>query len=501
MFRTRVRSACPDVWMWQEGLEFNKGAPAGLPLVSDVGLDVVMREAYGGGGPGGSGLSPSREGVITARAARYYPMTFAASWDMPAPPEYLTPGSFRAAMYGQAIHQSKYSMNNFAFDDNSASDRVIDEAFFQFATESVELRNSWMAPPRSTQELGMNNDDDVRLVSVQTEPPCRSSPHSKVHPTTPLIQDCGSYGRIWQERPDASRGVGLCAHVVVVNPRPRTVSVTLTVAGLPASVTSAQRLFDQIYTVNVSTAGVLADGLAGMSGAVYRFGCEVMPQSEAAQNIVHNGDFEEVDLSNPGRFCSRSCSPVGKSLYPDVGVVAGWRLMHGSPYLPAIFDVQHDDFRAWIRPDTADPHHGRHCLRLNLPATSPVILLMPLKETVYGTNTTQTVWTLRAWMRSSPAGTTVGIGGGGCYSPPWTIPRDPDADATCAAGSMQPRALTNRSASLSVGWMLLSLQFTNFTVHSQNIWFNISTHLPTGATVWIDSVQLTNSSVEIKSQI
>jgi hypothetical protein len=53
-------SACPDVWMWQEGLEFNnKGAPAGSALVSDVGLDVVMREAYGGGGPGGSGLSPA----------------------------------------------------------------------------------------------------------------------------------------------------------------------------------------------------------------------------------------------------------------------------------------------------------------------------------------------------------------------------------------------------------------------------------------------------------
>ena len=44
--------------MWQEGLPFNPGAPPGLLTVSDVGLDVVMRESYGGGGPGGSGLGP-----------------------------------------------------------------------------------------------------------------------------------------------------------------------------------------------------------------------------------------------------------------------------------------------------------------------------------------------------------------------------------------------------------------------------------------------------------
>ena len=68
-----------------QGLEFNHGAPAGLPAVSDIGLDVVMREAYGGGGPGGLGKSPAAKGVIRRRESRYYPMTFAASWDMPAP--------------------------------------------------------------------------------------------------------------------------------------------------------------------------------------------------------------------------------------------------------------------------------------------------------------------------------------------------------------------------------------------------------------------------------
>jgi hypothetical protein len=485
-------SACPDVWMWQEGLEFNAGAPAGSPLVSDVGLDVVMREAYGGGGPGGSGLAPVSKGVITEREARYYPMTFAASWDMPAPTGYLTPGAFRAAMYDNAVHQSKYSMNLFAFDDSSASDRLIDEAFFTFAMESAELRNSWLSPLRSAADG--HADDEARLVSVETDPPCTSTPHGKLHPTTQLLQDCGSYGRLWIERGAATRGVGFCAHAVVINPQSRAVSITLTLAGLPASVVFAQRLFDQIYPVNISAAGVLTDGLAGLSSAVFRFGCDVTPTPEAAQSIVHNGDFEEVDLSNPGRFCSRGCSPVGKSLYPGVGALAGWRLMHGTPYLPKVFDVQQDDFRAQIRPDTADPYHGRHCLRLKLPATSPAILPIPLQEAAYGSNDTQTVWTLKIRVRSSPAGAAVSVGGGGCYSPPWTIPGDPDADATCDSRSLQPRTLANSSAPLGVAWTLLELSFTNMTIYSQNIWLNVSTPRATGATVWLDTVELTNST-------
>lgn len=433
-------------------------------------------------------LPGAGKGVFSERASRYYPMTFAASWDMPAPAGYLTPGAFRAAMYDQAVQQSKYSMNSFAFDDDSASDRLIDEAFFTFAMESTELRNSWLSPPRSTEEHSVDGDD-VLLLSVETDPPCTTSQDKEA-----LVQDCGSYGRIWQERSEVTRDVGFCAHAVVINPQSRAVSVTLTLAGLPPSLVSAQRLFDQVYTVNVSTAGVMTDGLAGMSAAVIRFGCEVTPPPQAAQNIVHNGDFEEVDLSNPGRFCRRSCSPVGTSLYPGVGSFAGWRLMHGSPDLPAVFDVQQDDFRASIRPDTAEPHHGRHCLRLNLASTSPAILLVPLQETVYGKNTTQTVWTLKARVRSSPAGATVSVGGGGCYAPPWTVPGDPDPDATCTARSMQPRTLSDKSAPLGVEWSLVELSFTNTTLHSQNLWFNISTHLSTGATVWVDSVELTNST-------
>ena len=207
---------------------------------------------------------------------------------------------------------------------------------------------------------------------------------------------------------------GFCAHVVVINPLSRTAGFTMTLRGLPSSVTTAQRLFDQIYTVNISAAGVLTDGLAGMAAGVFRFGCEVTPlaaDGPGGGSVVHNGDFEAVSLTNPLRF--GGSAPAGRSLYPGVGASSGWKLvsmqqqlfrplsfaasphaqcwllrvllpaadqalrwaqMHGNLYLPAVFAVQQDDFRASIRPDTAAPYHGRHCLRLRLPGSDPAIV-------------------------------------------------------------------------------------------------------------------------------
>ena len=495
-------SACPDVWMWQEGLEFNAGAPAGSPSVSDVGLDVVMREAYGGGGPGDSGLSPASKGVIRARQTRYYPMTFAASWEMPAPDGYVTAGAFRASMYGDAIHQSKYSMNNFAFDDSSASDRLIDEAFFGYALESAELRNSWLSLPLGH---GEGTGPTAELVSVETDPPCTTEPEcvtsgvkcSRMRPTTLLKINCGSYGRLWIEHSNASSsGVGFCAHAVVINPQARFVGITLTLSGLPPEATTAQRLFDQIYTVNVSAAGVLTDGLPGQSAAVYRFGCDIAPLPMDSASVVYNGDYEDLDLSNPSKFCTRGCKqPVGRSIYTGVGSTVGWRLMHGTPDLPAVFDVQQDDFRASFRPDTADPYHGRHSLRLHLPATSPAILPIPLQAAVYGSaNGASTTWRLELRVRSSPAGALVSLNGGGCYSAPWAIPGDPHRDAQCSAGSRSPEVLGRASSALSVAWTALSFEFKNETIHSQNLWLNISTERVAGATTWIDAVSLVNKT-------
>ena len=484
--------------MWQEGLPFNPGAPPGLPTVSDVGLDVVMRESYSGGGPGGSGLGPGSRGVLGERLSRFYPMTFAASWQMLAPPNYITPSAFRAAMYGEAIHQSKYSFNQFAFDDTSAGDRQMDEAFFGFALESAELRNSWL----SLTAEPVASEPAVELVSVETDPPCTAAAHGKIHPTTPLVQDCGCYGRLWVER-SATPGVGFCAHAVVINAQSRAVGVTLKFTGLPPTVTSAQRLFDQVYTVNVSEAGVLRDGLPGLSAAVYRFGCGTAPHMGADSSVVHDGGFEQVDLSNPSRFCTRGCATVpGRALYSGVGATAGWRLMHGTPYLPPVFDVQRDDFRAYIRPDTAAPYHGRHCLRLLLPATSPAILAVPLSSAVYGAEGgAETRWTLRLMARSSPAGARLSAWGGGCYSAPWAIAGDEHPDATCGPGSAQPKALGATSAPVGVGWTSLEFSFRNATLYSQNLWLNVSTDRGTGATVWLDAVSLANATPSSRSNL
>jgi hypothetical protein len=521
-------SACPDVWMWQEGLEFNAGAPAGVPSVSDVGLDVVMRESYSGGGPGDSSLSPTSRGVRTERAARYYPMTFAASWDMPAPANYVTPGAFRAALYGNAIHQNKFSFNAFAFDDTTAADRPIDEAFFGFAMEAAELRNSWLSMPLDAASTLLWQDEhhaeaieQIWLVAVESNPPCVSHPHGKMRPTTLETQDCGAYGRLWIEGGKVgagdSSGVGLCAHLVLINPQARSLDVTVTLATSTSLhqrsiLPTAQRLFDQTYTVNLSTAAAatltMSDGLSGRSAAIYRLGCKVTPLTP---NIVHNGDFEDVDLSNPGRFCQRgSCSTtrVGRPLFDGVGANAGWRLLYGTPYLPAIFDAHQDDFRAQIRPDTSAPFHGRHCLKLKLPSRAPSILPIPLQQSMYGTEpqedveaTTTILWTLNLQMRSSPPGAKVVLFSGGCYSAPWAIAGDQLPDAKCGPNSAQPRRVSSNLAAVGVEWTTLRFQFENATLYSQNLWLNVSAPCANGAHVWLDAITLVGSNTTRNSSL
>jgi hypothetical protein len=73
------------------------------------------------------------------------------------------------------------------------------------------------------------------------------------------------------------------------------------------------------------------------------------------------------------------------TVYSKVGGADGWQILHGEPPLPPQLAVQRDDMRAQIRPDTAAPWHGRHALRLLLPAAhAPTILPVPLLAGSYG---------------------------------------------------------------------------------------------------------------------
>ncbi len=142
------------------------------------------------------------------------------------------------------------------------------------------------------------------------------------------------------------------------------------------------------------------------------------PMKMHLRQTIFSGDFEGVDLAVPSKFSQQPGSPKpGHSLYPKVGGADVWQILHGEPPLPPQLGIQHDDLRAQIRPDTARPWHGRHTLRLMIPAAnSYTILPIPLLAESYGTEGAElNEWTLRLRLRASPAIANLSIVSGGCY--------------------------------------------------------------------------------------
>lgn len=86
--------ACGETWMWQE---------EGFGL----GLDVVMKEGYGGGAGGGKYTPKGTPGNM-----RDYPMTHEPIWHMPDPESKAAPRVLRSTVYGNAISDG-CSDNNF----------------------------------------------------------------------------------------------------------------------------------------------------------------------------------------------------------------------------------------------------------------------------------------------------------------------------------------------------------------------------------------------------
>ena len=110
------------------------------------------------------------------------------------------------------------------------------------------------------------------------------------------------------------------------------------------------------FTVNLTVATPVSEGkvtftdvIAGSSSAVYRIGCIVPPLPEPAEG----GPSLVYDLGVPSKFSTgQGIAPPGRSLYPAVGGKDTWEIQHGAPYLPPALDIQRDDLRSQIRPDT-----------------------------------------------------------------------------------------------------------------------------------------------------
>ena len=61
------------------------------------------------------------------------------------------------------------------------------------------------------------------------------------------------------------------------------------------------------------------------------------------------------------------------------------QILSGEPPLPPVLAIEHADLRAQIRPDTSGPFHGRHTMRLMLPAGgASVVVPVPLTAKSFG---------------------------------------------------------------------------------------------------------------------
>jgi hypothetical protein len=517
--------------MWSEGLPLNPGFGT-----SDVGLDVVMREHYSAtipnwNAPHWTQPKPLMAGPTSELEQRYFPMQLAALWDMPQSPDgFSNFGAikFKAFMYSNLIAEAKSSVNVFAFDDHSADEWSRSEGLYSFASETRELQASLLS---DWETLNFSHSMKPTVKSTTT-PACVKWPGAPSNPRKPWQGqvNCGVYARGFRESSSF-----FCVHVVAVNPDQYPAVVQFDVDGLgdataedlaapclhagvpgePAPVPCALRLFDQVYALKLtsidSRGGVMtfSDTLAGYASAVYRIGCNIPPlpkPAEAGPSIVYDGSFEGVDHAVPEKFVQRVDEPVGRSLYPQVGGTNTWHILHGEPPLPPILNVQHDDLRAQMRPDTTAPFHGRHALRLMLPtADVPAILPVPLQQAHYGVEDTLMQWTLLLRMRASPAVANLLVVSGGCYigggvknASGWFglyYVACPQLHNQSRPNAVVGEVWGNVSVAGGRGWQEFEFRIKNQTMWSRNLWLNFSTAARLGTRVWLDAVTLTNNSI------
>ena len=238
--------ACGETWYWSE-------EAAGL------GIDVVMKEAYGGG-------------MSTMAAYREFPMTYEPLVGMPDPHALGSQPAVEAHAYLGALTAGMFHTNFFVYNPVQAVKWSQSYAASRFAAMTGELLPSFFRG-------GAALDADAG---------------GTVNPAT------GGPVKIWASWYAESE---LCGHAVVVN----SASIpTAFAARLPPAVgttfDAATRIFDEAYDVTL-VGNELRDFLDARQAKVYRLGC-VAPAPDAA-NLVAYGDFEQpelIDLNNPGQF-------------------------------------------------------------------------------------------------------------------------------------------------------------------------------------------------------
>ena len=167
------------------------------------------------------------------------------------------------------------------------------------------------------------------------------------------------------------------------------------IAGVPAAVVNASRLFAAQYTIQLVRTGlpgndraVVLDMLDGSSANIYQLGagCEPRKTGQAWQpvdpsNIVQNGDFESLEQGKPMQLASQ---PGAWHVYmPDgPGMVCQDNVHYQGTEDCAVNSNTYADDRARITADAADPFEGRYSARIIVPTSLPVVVPVPLQSDV-----------------------------------------------------------------------------------------------------------------------
>ena len=182
--------ACGEVWMWQE---------EGFGL----GMDVMMKEGYGGGVGGGS-FRP----FGTPRTERDYPMTLEPLWGMADPGAKGSVQVLRSAVYAGAISSGKVDNSFYALNRKDSGDYemigVCETTARELSDLSAALRSRAHLSPSFVQPI-------VRGLSAVVDP---RQPDGR--PSSWIT------GRVWLEAAPSSMNASAaadytCMHLVVLH--------------------------------------------------------------------------------------------------------------------------------------------------------------------------------------------------------------------------------------------------------------------------------------------
>lgn len=480
--------ACDNLWMWSE-------------TGTGLGLDIVMKENYGGSiapqywdayDPCGSAkgcrkdgsngasiqqgpLAPgpaghSKSGIGTAHH-RQFPMTYEPIWNMPDPSSFNSPREAMAFAWRDVIISGETSTNWFVYNVAEARDgTLVNQMIPYFQAKIQELLPSFHSRVRFQQKAL-----PTAVVVQSSRPP---SPDQQ-----PINGPAAAVLRLLTE--ETAKGedpaTWYCMHLVVLSTQMQPQMITYKLTDLPVAIrgthVTASAIFDENYPVafNVSSAGSasFSDILGSFDTKVYRIGCPKPPAD--ATNFVKDPSFEGTSPS-----AAAAWSPSGDIAHTwNVGC---YQPANISGYYPLC------DPRLHLRTSTAEPFHGRHAARVQIPSRATVALI-PFPQTGYpaesqlvghSDSSGAVEYDVSVWARSSPAevNATIRVGFPGQKS---------------VNGTAQATVWTASSVTLEAGaWRQLGIVFANKSAGTSPLLAQLLLEptVGTAATVWLDSARI-----------